>query len=54
MTAALAAVLLLGIPVWPQELPVALVPLLLLIVARAGWLGWVRLRDVSAETRAPG
>jgi hypothetical protein len=44
VTAALAAVLLLGIPLWPQELPAALVPLLLLIVVRAGWLARVRLR----------
>jgi len=42
-TAALAALLLLGIPLWPQELPGALVPLLLLIVARAGWLARARL-----------
>jgi hypothetical protein len=44
VTAALAALLLLGIPLWPQELPAALVPLLLLIVARAGWLARARLR----------
>ncbi|MFW6088589.1 MAG: DUF4105 domain-containing protein, partial [Gemmatimonadota bacterium] len=43
-TAALAGLLLLGMPLWPQELPGALVPLLLLIVARAGWLARVRLR----------
>ncbi|HSM09584.1 MAG TPA: DUF4105 domain-containing protein [Gemmatimonadota bacterium] len=42
-TAALAGMLLLGIPLWPQELPAALVPLLLLIVARAGWLARARL-----------
>lgn len=44
VTAVLAALLLLGIPLWPQELPAALVPLLLLIVARAGWLARARLR----------
>ena len=43
VTAVLAGLLLVGIPVWPQELPAALVPLLLLIVARAGWLARVRL-----------
>ncbi len=42
-TAALAGVLLLGMPLWPQELPAALVPLLLLIVTRAGWLARARL-----------
>lgn len=43
-TAGLAALLLLGMigSIWPQELPVALGPLLLLIAVRAGWLGWVR------------
>lgn len=42
-TAGLAAILLAGMPAWPQELPAALAPLLLLIVVRAGWLAWVRL-----------
>jgi hypothetical protein len=44
VTAALAVLLLLGIPLWPQDLPAALVPLLVLIAVRAGWLARVRLR----------
>lgn len=50
VTAALAAVLLVGMPVWPQELPVAVAPLLLLIVVRAGWLAWTRLASVDGAT----
>ena len=49
LTAGLAVLLLLGMAVgiWPQELPAALTPLLLLIVLRAGWLGWARLRPAE-------
>jgi len=43
VTAAVAALLLGGMPFWPQELPGPVVPLLLLIVVRSGWLAWVRL-----------
>jgi len=43
-TTGLAALLLLALPLSPQELPGALVPLLLLIVARAGWLARTHLR----------
>jgi hypothetical protein len=47
-TAALAAVLLAGMPAWPQELPGPAVPLLVLVALRAGGLAWVRLsRGVS-------
>lgn len=42
-TAVLAAVLLAGMPIWPQELPGPAVPLLALITVRAGGLAWVRL-----------
>ncbi len=42
VTAALAAVLLIGFPFWWQQLPLAVIPLLLLIVVRAG--GMVRVR----------
>jgi hypothetical protein len=41
-TAILAAVLLIGFPFWSQQLPAALIPLLLLIAVRAG--GQVRVR----------
>lgn len=53
-TAGLAGLLLLGMPIWPQELPAALVPLLLLIVTRAGWLAWVRRRPGTAGAGASG
>ncbi|MEE8486582.1 MAG: hypothetical protein V3S56_00340, partial [Gemmatimonadota bacterium] len=43
VTALLATVLLIGFPFWPQQLPAALIPLLLLIVIRAGGLVRVRL-----------
>jgi len=43
VTALLALVLLLGFPFWPQRLPPAVIPLLLLIVVRAGSLVRVRL-----------
>ncbi len=42
VTTILAAVLLIGFPFWPQQLPTALIPLLLLIVVRTG--GMVRVR----------
>ena len=42
VTATLAAVLLIGFPFWSQQLPVAVIPLLLLIVVRTG--GMVRVR----------
>ncbi len=50
-TAGLAALLLLGMigGLWPQELPAALAPLLLLITVRAGRLGWVRLRPARSD-----
>jgi len=43
ITAALAAILLIGFPFWSQQLPAALIPLLLLIIVRAGRLVRVRL-----------
>jgi hypothetical protein len=47
-TAAIAALLLAGMPFWPQELPGPVVPLLLLIIVRSAWLAWARLsRPVS-------
>jgi len=42
VTVAVAAVLLVGFPFWSQQLPLAVIPLLLLIVVRAG--GMVRVR----------
>jgi len=33
-----------GMPFWPQELPGPVVPLLLLIMVRSGWLARTRLR----------
>ena len=50
LTAGLTALLLLGMAVgaWPQELPAALAPLLLLIAVRAGWLGRAGLRSPGA------
>ena len=42
-TALLALILLAGFPFWPQRLPTALIPLLLLIVVRAGSLVRVQL-----------
>jgi hypothetical protein len=43
VTALLALILLVGFPFWPQRLPSAVIPLLLLIVVRAGSLVRVRL-----------
>ncbi len=43
ITAILSAILLIGFPFWPQQLPTALIPLLMLIVIRAGGLARVRL-----------
>ena len=50
-TAGLAALLLLGMVggIWPQQLPTALIPVLLLITVRAGWLGRVRLLSPPAS-----
>lgn len=42
-TTAVVLVLLIGFPFWPQQLPSALIPLLLLIAVRAGSLVRVRL-----------
>jgi len=42
-TAAIAALLLGGMPFWPQELPGPVVPLLLLIIVRSAWLARARL-----------
>lgn len=46
-TAGLAAALLVGMPIWPQELPGPVVPLLLLLVIRSGWLALARLRPAT-------
>jgi len=43
-TAVLTGLVAAGMPFWPQELPGPVVPLLLLIMVRSGWLAWVRLR----------
>lgn len=54
LTAGLTALLLLGMAVgaWPQELPAALAPLLLLIAVRAGWLGRAGLRSPGVRPPA--
>lgn len=43
ITAILAAILLIGFPFWPQQLPAPLIPLLMLIVVRAARLAPIRL-----------
>jgi len=45
LTVAIIGVLLVGFPFWPQQLPSALIPLLLLIGVRAGSLVRVRLNS---------
>jgi hypothetical protein len=49
VTAGLATILLVGFPFWPQQLPAALIPLLLLIVVRAGGMVRVRLGSPALQ-----
>ncbi|TFG66337.1 MAG: DUF4105 domain-containing protein [Gemmatimonadales bacterium] len=53
VTATLAGVLLIGFPFWSQQLPAALIPLLLLIVVRAGGLVRVRITSPAKQPSRP-